>query len=218
MNQERDSLHGQKPIDLISKTNPILILDEPQNMETDKAKDALSSMKPIFTLRYSATHKHHYNLVYRLTPVDAHNKRLVKKIEVASVTENNYNNTFLRCIKITADSNGIKAKLEVNKKTGSRFKRKQITVKYGDDLSIKTNNLEYIGFIISEINASYNFVKFANGIEINSGEEWGGNQREIMEAQIDHTVEEHFRKHKNLKEKGIKQISLFFIDRVDNYR
>lgn len=217
MNQGRDLLHGQKPIELVSKTRPILILDEPQNMETDKAKDALSSMNPLFTLRYSATHKHHYNLVYRLTPVDAYDKQLVKKIEVSSVTESNFNSVFLRCISITADAKGIKAKLQLNKKTGTRFKRKQIIVKNDNDLSVKTDNPEYSGFIVTEISAQYNFVKFANGIKIMQGEEQGGSQEKIMEVQIEQTVEEHFRKHKSLKKNGIKPLSLFFIDRVDNY-
>ena len=217
MNQNRDSLHGEKPIELVSKTNPILLLDEPQNMETGTAKEALSRMNPLFTLRYSATHRHRYNLVYMLTPVDAYNKQLVKKIEVASVTEDNYNSAFLRCLNITANSNGIKAKLELNKKTGSGLRRKQMIVKDGTDLKTKTGNPEYEGFKVTEINAKYNFVKFSNGIQIELGKERGTNQQQIMEIQINQTVEEHFRKHEDLKKNGIKPLSLFFIDKVDNY-
>ena len=217
MNQERDLLHGQKPIDLVSKTNPILILDEPQNMDTVKAKDAISGMDPLFVLRYSATHRHYYNLVYRLTPVYAYKHQLVKKIEVSSVTENDYNRMFLRCVSITANSNKIKAKLMLNKKTKTGFKRKLIVIKHGDDLTTKTTNTDYSGFVVTEINAKYNFVRFANGTQINLGEEQGGNQEKIMESQIEQTVEEHFRKYQALKMDEIKPLSLFFIDKVDNY-
>ena len=217
MQQERDSLNGQKPIELVHNTKPIVILDEPQNMETDIAKKAIASMNPLFTLRYSATHKHHYNLVYRLDPVDAYNKQLVKKIEVSSVTKNDYNSVFLRCREIKANSKGIKAKIELDKKTSNAFKRKTITVKDGDDLSAKTENPKYDGFILSEINAKHNFIEFRNGVKIKQGEGQGDDLKTIMKIQIDQTIEEHFRKYESLKEKGIKPLSLFFIDRVDNY-
>ena len=217
IHQEMDSLYGQKPIDLINKTNPILILDEPQNMETDIAKNALASMNPLFTLRYSATHKYNYNLVYTLDPVDAYNKQLVKKIEVSSVIEDDYNNMFLKCCNIKAGSKGIKAILEINKKIGSSFKKKQISVKDGDDLAIKADNPKYSGYIISEINARYNFVKFANGLKIKLGDVQGDNYEQIMKVQIDQTIQEHFQKYELLKTKGIKPLSLFFIDKVDNY-
>ncbi len=217
MQQERDSLHGQKPIDLVRRTNPILVLDEPQNMETDIAKAAITSMNPLFTLRYSATHKHHYNLVYTLDPVDAYNKQLVKRIEVSSVTENEQNSVFLQCRDIHAKSRGIRAVFDLDKKIGSGFKRKLVTVSDRDDLSAKTKNPKYSGFIVSEINAKYNFVRFTNGLRIKKGESQGDSMEQIMKVQIDQTVKEHFLKHESLKESRIKPLSLFFIDRVDNY-
>lgn len=218
MNQERDSLYGQKPIDLVSKTKPILILDEPQNMESDIAKQAIASLNPLFTLRYSATHRNYYNLVYRLTPVDAYNKNLVKKIEVASIVkEGDYNNAFIRCKEIKADSKGIKAKIEINKRVKNGFKVTPITVKDGDDLFEKTQNTEYSGFVVTEINAKYNFIKFSNGVEIDQGEEQGSDKTDLMRIQIEQTVAEHFRKYNSLKKMGIKVLSIFFIDRVDNY-
>lgn len=217
MQQERDFLHGEKPIDLVRRTKPILILDEPQNMETHTAKKALASMEPLFTLRYSATHKHSYNLVYSLNPVEAYNKQLVKKIEVLSVTENDYNQIFLKCHHINADSRGIKAILELDKKVGKHFKRKKIMVKTGDDISKKAENIKYSGFIISEINARYGFIKFTNGKTVNQGETQGDDLTRIMKAQIDQTVKQHFLKYELLKEKRIKPLSLFFIDKVDNY-
>lgn len=218
MNQERDTLHGQKPIDLVSKTNPILILDEPQNMESEIAKQAISNLHPLFTLRYSATHRNYYNLVYRLTPVDAYHKNLVKRIEVASIVkDDDFNAAFIRCHEIKADSKGIKARLEVNKKVKNGFKVTEITIKHGDDLFEKTESNEYEGFVISEINAKYNYVKFSNGKKIDLGEEQGGDRTDLMKIQIEQTVEEHFRKYEILKKLGIKVLSLFFIDKVDNY-
>jgi type III restriction enzyme len=200
MNQERDSLYGQKPIDFVRQTNPILILDEPQNMESEIAKQAISNLNPLFTLRYSATHKNYYNLTYRLTPVDAYDKNLVKKIEVLSVVkEDDFNTVFLRCREIKADSRGISAKLEVNKKMAKGMKVMQITVKGNEDLVDKTGLNEYAGFVVSEINAKYNFVRFANGITINLGEERGGDRTELMKIQIRETIEEHFRKYQIFK-------------------
>jgi len=218
MNQQRDSLHGEKPIDLVNKTRPIMILDEPQNMESDIAKQAISNMNPLFTLRYSATHRNYYNLVYRLTPVDAYKKNLVKKIEVMSVVkEGDFNSAFIRCVEIKAEKKGIKTKLLLNKKLANGYKTTEIVVKDGEDLAEKTQNSEYDGFVVTEINAKYNFVKFSNGIKIRLGEEQGGDRKELMRIQIEQTVQEHFEKALMLKPLGIKPLSLFFIDRVDNY-
>ena len=173
MNQHRDSLHGQKPIDLVKKTNPILILDEPQNMESELAKGAISDLNPLFTLRYSATHCNYYNLVYSLTPVAAYHKNLVKKIEVMSVVEeDDFNSAFIRCIDITANPRGIKAKLEVIKKAKNGFKIAPITVNLGDNLFEKTDNRQYNRFVVTGIHAKEG-LKFSNGIEVKPGEEKG---------------------------------------------
>ena len=218
MNKQRDNLHGETPIDLVNKTRPILILDEPQNMESDIAKQAISNLNPLFTLRYSATHRNYYNLIYRLTPVDAYQKNLVKKIEVMSVVkEGDFNSAFIRCIEIKAEKKGIKTKLLLNKKLTNGYRVTEIVLKDGEDLSKKTQNSEYDGFVVTEINAKHNFVKFANGIRIRLGEEQGGNRKELMCIQIEQTVQEHFEKSLMLKPLGIKPLSLFFIDRVDNY-
>jgi len=218
MNQQRDNLHGEKPINLVNKTRPILILDEPQNMESEISKQAISSLNPLFTLRYSATHRNYYNLIYRLTPVDAFQKNLVKKIEVMSVVkEGDFNNAFIRCVDINAEKRGLKAKLVLNKKLVNGFKTTEIVIKDGEDLAKKTQNSEYDEFVVTEINAKYNFVKFSNGIRIRLGEEQGGNREELMRIQIEQTVQEHFEKSRMLKPRGIKTLSLFFIDRVDNY-
>ena len=218
MNQNIDKLSGQKPIDLVSKTNPILILDEPQNMESEKAKEALKKLNPLLKLRYSATHKNYFNLIYRLTPVDAYQKGLVKKIEVLSVVkEDDFNSAYIKCIDIKADEKGITAKLELNQKQKSGYKIKTIKVKQGDDLEQKSKNPEYKDFIISGIHAGYNFVKFSNGVTVKKGEDLGGDKKELMRTQIRHTIEEHFRKQELLKPLKLKVLSLFFIDRVANY-
>lgn len=219
MNLNIDKLSGQKPIDLVSQTNPILVLDEPQNMESEKAKEALAKLNPMFRLRYSATHRQIYNLVYRLTPVDAYNKNLVKKIEVMSVVkDDDYNGAFIRCVDIIADAKGIKAKLEVNKKTKSGSKLTTITISSRDnDIYKKTASPEYEGLMVSKIDARYGFVELSNGTTINKGQDLGGDRQELMKIQIRNTIEEHFRKQVKLKSEGIKVLSLFFIDKVANY-
>lgn len=114
--QPERGFYGKKPIELIHKTNPILILDEPQNMESEKSKVAISNMNPLFTLRYSATHRYPYNLLYRLSPIDALNQKLVKRIEVYSVTEDtSANKPNIMCESVKTTNNKIKAKLKVVK-------------------------------------------------------------------------------------------------------
>ncbi|BAP62909.1 restriction endonuclease [Methanococcus maripaludis] len=216
--KHNDRLSGQKPIDMICRTNPILILDEPQNMESEKSKDSLKELNPLFKLRYSATHKNYYNLVYRLTPVDAYNKGLVKKIEVLSVIKDeDFNTDYIKCLDITVDKNKLKAQLEVNKKQKSGYVVKTVTVKHGDDLEKKSKNPNYQNFIVSGIDARSNQVKFSNGLIIKKGQNVGGDKEQIMKMQIRHTIEEHFRKQDILKPYGIKVLSLFFIDKVANY-
>lgn len=218
MNRHIDRLSGQKPIDLVSRTNPILILDEPQNMESKKSKEALENLNPLCKLRYSATHRNYYNLLYRLTPVDAYTKGLVKKIEVLSVIkEDDFNAAYIRCIDIKADSKEIAAKLELNVKQKSGFKEKVLTIRHGDDLAEKTDNPEYDGFVVSEIRADYEYIKFSNGHTLKLGEDQGSDRKQLMRAQIKHTIQEHFRKQEALKDQNLKVLSLFFIDRVDNY-
>jgi type III restriction enzyme len=120
-------------------------------------------------------------------------------------------------LEIKADTNGVKARFGLNKKLKTGFKVAQIFVRSGDDLSRKTGLSEYDGFIVTEINAKYNFVRFSNGVLIELGKEVGGDRARLMQVQIEQTIGEHFRKHCDLKQYGIKVLSLFFIDRVDNY-
>jgi len=167
----------------------------------------------------SATHRNPYNLIYRLTPADAYRQGLVKKIEVASVVkEDDVNQVFVRVDDIAARRNTISASLTVNKMMkGGAVKEKSITVKPGDNLREKTNLPEYDSFLVEEINPGSNTVLFSNGLQMQVGDERGADKEAIFQAQIRYTIEEHLRKQDRLRRYGVKVLSLFFIDRVENY-
>lgn len=214
-----DKLQGATPIHIIQASKPILILDEPQNMESEKSIAALAALDPLLALRYSATHRNPYNLLYCLSPADAYRQSLVKKIEVASVIkEDDVNQVFLRLDKISTKKDKVTAKLSVNKlrRTGT-VKETSVSVKPGDNLRDKTNLPEYGSFVVDEINPASRTVLFGNGVEIQIGESRGADRDALFEAQIYYTIEEHFRKQRRLSYRGIKVLSLFFIDRVSNY-
>jgi len=217
--QSTDRLQGETPIYLVQATRPILILDEPQNMESELRVKALSALDPLFALRYSATHRNPYNLIYRLTPYDAYRQGLVKRIEVASVVkEDDVNQVFLRLDNISTQKNTITARIAVHKLMKSGVVKEQVvTVRPGDRLEEKASRPEYAPFVVDEINPGHGIVVFGNGIELRVGESQGADKEAIFEAQIRYTVEEHFRKQRRCKDDGIKVLSLFFIDRVDNY-
>lgn len=218
MNQPQEKLSGEKPIDLVRRTKPILILDEPQNMETEIRKNAIASLNPLFKLRYSATHRHYYNLVYRLTPFDAYNKNLVKRIEVLSVVkENDYNSLFIQCEDIVANAKGLYAVLRLNKKLKSGYKPTSIKISKEDSIEEKTGNPDYKDLRITKIDAQWGIIEFDNGLTLNKGQGTENGREAIMKIQIKQTIDEHFRKAALLKKHGIKVLSLFFIDRVANY-
>lgn len=223
---ERDQMQGEQPITYIQKTNPILILDEPQNMEGEATKKALDNFNSLFRLRYSATHKNVYNLVYQLAPYDAYRLGLVKKIEVFSVVDdgNTASAPLLNLVDVKPSKTALKAQIEVIVKDDQgNGKKKKISVKQGDDLEKKTDNAMYGGYIVEEMTAeapdfgSVGSIRFRNNIHIQRGEGIGGNREDLMKEQIVETIKLHFEKKKKLKELGIKVLSLFFIDRVDNY-
>ncbi|PWG17150.1 restriction endonuclease [Salibaculum griseiflavum] len=215
--QSREGL--DPPIYQLQETRPVLILDEPQNMESDLSVSALASLNPICALRYSATHRNAYNVVYRLTPFDAYRQGLVKRIEVASVVQqDNENMPFVRVEELNATKRTVSAKLSVHKLMATgKIQEKPITVRSGDSLVEKTGRAEYEGFVVDEINPGSGFIRFANNQELALGGEQGSDRDAIFEAQIAFTIEEHFRRQRRLKEHGIKVLSLFFIDKVDNY-
>lgn len=219
IHQTTDRLLGATPVHLIQVARPILVLDEPQNMVSELRVKALAALNPLFTLRYSATHRNPYNLVYRLTPFEAYKQGLVKRIEVAGVEQaDDVNQAFIRVNYVQTKKSKVSSQLSVHKlmKDGT-VKERRVTVRLGDDITEKTNRPEYLGFVVDEINPVVGFVRFTNGIELNTGESIGEDKEAIFEAQIRYTIDEHFRKQKRLKPFNIKVLSLFFIDRVDNY-
>jgi type III restriction enzyme len=217
--QTTDHLQGETPVHLVQTARPVLILDEPQNMESEKSIAALAVLDPLFALRYSATHRNPYNLVYRLTPYEAYRQGLVKRIEVASVVkEGDTVQPYLCLDRIEAKKKTLTARLAVHKLMKSGVvKERGITVRPSDSLQEKTGRMEYAGFEVDEINLGGGYVRFANNVEITVGQELGADKEAIFEAQIRYTVEEHLRKQTRLKDAGLKVLSLFFIDRVDNY-
>ena len=220
INRDNDKLMGQKPIDFIRRVNPVVIVDEPQNMETDIRKQAIEKLNYLCTLRYSATHVSDYNMIYSLDPVQAYNQGLVKQIEVDSVlAENDFNEAYVRLKKINTRPS-LSATLEIDCNTKNGVQRKSVTARYGKNLYALSGNREMYrdNYIINEIDADKGFVKLSGGKRLSAGETLGGLSDEIMQAQIRETVAEHFSKEKQLQPKGVKVISLFFIDRVANYR
>jgi type III restriction enzyme len=208
---------GDKPIEIIKKTNPIVILDEPQKMGGEATLWGIEQLNPLFVLRYSATHRDIYNLVYKLTPYDAYNLGLVKKIEVLSITEEgNPGSKKIILEKIESTSSGLRAKVKVYVKTSEGIKLKTITIKHGDNLAKKTDNDYYDGFIVSEINKGAGYILFSNGLKIYEGKS-SIDEDEIIRIMVRETIREHLDKKRKLNPKGIKVLSLFFLNRVDDY-
>jgi type III restriction enzyme len=221
INRPNDRLTGNRPIEFIQSTNPIVIVDEPQNMETEIRKKAIDNLKPVCTLRYSATHIKLYNLVYSLDPVKAYDLGLVKQIEVDSVVaEDNFNNAFIAVEGFMKSKTKTAVKLKIDVNTGSGVVRKTVTVdNRNPDLFSLSNGREiYRDLKVYEIDVANETVELSNGTVLRKGESQGGLTDEIMKYQIQKTIEEHFKKEIALKNKGIKVLSLFFIDRVANYR
>lgn len=209
------------PIEYIKAVNPIVIVDEPQNFETDVRRRALMDLNPLCTLRYSATHKNPYNLLYSLNPVRAYDLGLVKQIEVDGVlADDDHNQAFVELVSIDAKAKGITAKvrLDVNDKSGP--KRKELTLKLGEDLFKKSAGRDvYLdGYILNEIRADEGEIEFSGGRVLRVNQAQGGLADDVMKFQIERTVAAHFAKLKNVQPIGVKVLSLFFIDKVANYR
>lgn len=227
IHRESDKLSGNRPIDLIASTNPIVIIDEPQSVDgTKKSKEAIASLNPLVTLRYSATHKEIYNLMYRLTPVDAYHEHLVKSIEVASITSNEVSTKPYVKLLSVSDKGGYSCRLEIyvkDKKTGTPSK-KVVTAKTTHDIWELSNELDYYkdnGYIIDNIDCfkGEESVSFSNGEYLNISQVIGDiDPNAIKRAQIRQTIELHLEKEKHFMKQGIKVLSLFFIDEVSKYR
>lgn len=224
IHRENDRLSGYKPIELIQETNPIVIIDEPQSVMGGKGEKAVKSLNPLCTLRYSATHKEIQNLIYKLDAVDAYKMNLVKQIEVAGFESQDFHNkAYMKLIETNNKKSPITAKIEIDKLMNGSIKRKTVTVKQGDDLfDISGRRDVYENYIVDEIycEEGNEYVSFTQKDEIlRIGKIFGDmDDLVIKRAQIRKTIEEHFDKELYLNEKGIKVLSLFFIDKVANYR
>ena len=224
INKDHEKTNGLKPLEFIQETHPIVIIDEPQSAaSTKKANDAIDSLNPLCTIGYSATHKEKYNLMYRLDAVDAYERQLVKQIEVASVmTKDHHNDAYLKLMSVSNKGSTIIAKIEIDKRKNGAIKRGFVNVKKGQDLfEISGCREQYSGYIVSEIYTGKDseYVDFTSKDYIRLGEVRGELSDDIIKrAQIKKTIEEHLEKEMKLNQKGIKVLSLFFIDRVSNYR
>ena len=211
---------------MLQNVRPIIIMDEPQEgMDTENMQKRLAAFNPLFKLRYSATHKVPKNVVYQLTPYDAYNLGLVKKIGVLSIHESNtQSNVSIEFRKIKL--NGSKeptATLQLNQRlVGGDFKSKAFVVKHGDDLEAKTNNPAYHGWVVEDIGTTDIFdgdayIKFSNGEQLEEGKAHGIDKETIFREQIRRSIQAHFKHKDKVLPLGIKPLALYFIDRVANY-
>ena len=214
---------GGKPIEFIQGANPIVIIDEPQSVDnTPKSRRAIQQLNPAVTLRYSATHREAHNLLYRLGPIDAYDLRLVKRIEVASIrADDDFNAAYVRLLK-TDNRKGIKAQLEFFRGGNTGPKRHKAWVKQSDDLYQKSDEFfpYQNGFVVQNIDCTPGLesIEFNQGLFLKLEEETGGSADDVMRAMIRETIEQHLKKERALTGRGIKVLSLFFIDKVANYR
>ena len=225
-NSERTG--GERPIDIIRATRPVLIVDEPQSVDGGlggRGRDALGNMKPLCTLRYSATHADKHHMVYRLDAVDAYERKLVKQIEVASATvEGAHNRPYVRVVSTGNRRGNIRARVELDVDMQSRVRRREITVHDGDDLEQATGRVVYrncrIGDIGVEKGREFVELRVPGGEQyLGLGDVWGDVAAFAMQREmIRRTIREHFEKEKRLRPQGIKVLSLFFVDTVERYR
>ena len=224
--KESDKLSGRQPIEYVQAARPIVIIDEPQSVDnTDKSQEAIKALNPLCTLRYSATHKNPYNLVYRLDPIRAFDLKLVKQIVVASVrADEDARYGYIRLDEVIPKAKSVKAKVSIHKQGPKGPKVSSVLVGQDDDLHVKSGEMSVYkdGTVITEINATPGdeHIRFANGLRINLGKEVGGVQDDEQWVQIRLTIQKHLDKEVMLhgQGRGIKVLSLFFIDSVANYR
>ena len=221
-NQERNQLNGFSPKEFINAVRPFVIIDEPQKVDnTPKAQEAIKSLNPICIFRFSATHKNLYNLIYKLDPIKAYEQRLVKQIVVASVTgANAQNDAFIKLLQVD-NTSGIKAKIRIQVQGKGDVKEKDFWVKQNADLFVLSNERSAYqnGFEVLDISCEpgNEFIDFTSG-RLYLGQERGGITEDLIDVQIKNTIKKHLDKELQLKGRGIKVLSLFFVDKVSNYR
>ncbi|MFA7057372.1 MAG: DEAD/DEAH box helicase family protein [Candidatus Cloacimonadales bacterium] len=215
---------GHAPIELIKETNPIVIIDEPQSVDnTDKSKEAIASLNALCCLRYSATHREKYNMMYKLDSVDAYEKKLVKQIEVSSLAvQDEHNAPYIKLLKVDNKKSPLTAQVEIDVADKKGVKRTTKKVKQNSDLAEITKRSIYSGYIINDIycEKGNEYIDFTSKDEVlYLGATIGGtDDLLIKQKQIATTIEKHLDKELILNPQGIKVLSLFFIDKVANYR
>ena len=219
---KRDDFASRRPIDVIAANRPIIIMDEPQKMEGEATQTALKRFMPLFILNYSATHKTKHNTVYALDALDAYNNKLVKKIQVKGFEVKNLKGTssylYIDSI-ILSKTEPPRVKIDLEVKTTSGIRRRSMPFGKGDKLQASSGLAQYEGFDISEINPYTDTVTFLNGITLRKGEVFGdSSERWMQRVQIRETIASHFEKERELFARGIKTLSLFFIDEVAKYK
>lgn len=216
--EARDKLNGIAPIDYLAAVNPIVIMDEPQNMESELSTSAIADLNPLCTLRYSATHTRHYNMMYRLDPVDAHREKLVKGIVVANAQQKGSDaKPYIKLLDVR-NTPKLQAYVEVlvRDKNGN-VGRKPLWVNHHDKLDIRTGNSVYEGYTINDISTIPANVEIGTHGILMLGDNWGGNEDQILREMIRETIKEHMKREYLLRDAGIKVLSLFFVDRVASY-
>jgi type III restriction enzyme len=220
IHQVRDKLNGLRPVDYLKATRPVVIMDEPQNMESMLSQSAVSELDPAFTLRYSATHKKQRNVVFRLDPVDAHDLGLVKQIVVAEVQQQGADATpYIKLVEVRR-SPSWSARLELScRRADGSLERRVVSVRQDQELSDAriTNNPIYDGWRVHGLNAEPAHVDLTKHGFLYEGEVIGASEGSIYKEMIRETVREHLRKDSMLRAKGIKVLSLFFVDKVASY-
>ena len=219
---KRDDFASRRPIDVIAANRPIIIMDEPQKMEGEATQTALKRFMPLFILNYSATHKTKHNTVYALDALDAYNHKLVKKIQVKGFEVKNLKGTssylYIDSI-ILSKTEPPMVKIDLEVKTATGIHRKSMKFGKGDKLQASSGLAQYEGFDITEINPYTDTVTFLNGITLRKGEVFGdSSERWMQRVQIRETIASHFEKERELFARGIKTLSLFFIDEVAKYK
>lgn len=225
MFREMDQFGSRKPIDLIAANRPILILDEPQRMEGSTTQGALARFKSPIALRYSATHRTRHNLVHRLDALDAYNRKLVKKISVRGVTAKGLPGLdgylYLTSFRTFTDGRKPEARVIVEYGLkGGTIKRTPMWLRQGDNIEEKSGGLtQYRNYVVSNIDTQLRLVEFTNGEVLEEGRVTGDStEKVIRRVQIRETIRAHFERERLLHPRGIKVLSLFFIDEVAKYR
>lgn len=220
-----DEFRSRRPIDIIAKTNPILIIDEPQSVEGKQTKERLKEFCPLFTLRYSATHKSDsiYNMVYRLDAMEAYNKRLVKKIAVKGITETGSTATdsYVYLESINLSKKDPTATIQFDMKGANGFRKVSRTVGIGFNLYDNSGHMEEYknNFVVKSIDGRDDSLEFLNGIKLFAGDVIGKvDENQLRRIQIRETILSHIQRERQLFYKGIKVLSLFFIDEVAKYK